>query len=227
MSNPEIPALDSSQVAQWLTEHPEFFIEQPDLLRQLVLPHPSGQAVSLLEKQNALLREDLKHAQTQLHTLMTRGRRNDQLFHHLQELILAMLQVETWPDRLDVLGQVLRDHFGIEHWLLLLNDERYAVAMPEVQVVSQERLGVLCPHLSEQHQCWVGAGSTEVLALVANTMTNASQAQMMLQRDHQTLGVLVLVAQDPGQFEADMDTLFLEFLAQVLAALAAPADGEF
>jgi uncharacterized protein YigA (DUF484 family) len=218
-----VPALDSNRVAAWLTEHPEFFIEQPDLLRQLVLPHPSGQAVSLLEKQNTLLREDLKQAQAQLHTLMTRGRRNDQLFHHLQELVLALLQVESWPDRLDVLGQVLRDHFGIEQWLLLLKDERFAVTIPEVHVVSDERLSALCPDLSEQASCWVGAGSAEVLALLPGALANASQAQLLLQRDHRTLGALILVAQDPSQFEADMDTLFLEFLAQVLSALAEPA----
>jgi uncharacterized protein YigA (DUF484 family) len=225
MANPETPALDSSQVAQWLTQHPEFFIEQPDLLRQLVLPHPSGQAVSLLEKQNALLREDLKHTQAQLNALMARGRHNDQLFHHLQELILALLQVDTWPDRLEVLGQVLRDHFGIEQWLLLLKDERFAVAMPEVHAVSDERLSALCPHVSEQSQCWVGGGTPEILALIPGNLTQASQAQVMLKRDHQELGVLVLVAQDPSQFEAEMDTLFLEFLAQVLAALAEPAEG--
>lgn len=219
MANQE-PTLDATQVAAWLTQHPEFFIEQPDLLRQLVLPHPSGQAVSLLEKQNALLRADLKHAEARWHTLLGEGHRNDQLFHHLQALVLALLQVETWPDRLEVLGQVLQVHFGMAHWLLLLRDERYVVAMPEVLVVSAERLQGLCPELSTRQSCWCGAGSTEILALLPNAPANASQAQVVLQHG---IGVLVLVSNDPNQFDGAMDTLFLEFLARVLAALATPA----
>lgn len=217
-------ALDANQVAQWLQQHPEFFIEQPDLLRQLVLPHPSGQAVSLLEKQNTLLRKDLEQAQVQLHALMARGRRNDQLFQHLQELLLGLLQVATWPDQLEVLGQMLPDHFGIQNWLLLLTDERFAVAMPQVQVVSPDRLQTLCPEVSEQNSAWCGAGSEAILALLPEVPANASQAQVVLQREQQRLGVLVLVATDSNQFDADMDTLFLDFLGQVLAALAMPAD---
>lgn len=216
--------LDSSEVAQWLTEHPEFFIEQPDLLRQLVLPHPSGQAVSLLEKQNAVLREDLKQLSAQLQTLIARGRRNDQLFQHLQELVLALLQVATWPDRLEVLGQILPDYFGIQHWLLLCTDERFAVAMPEVQVVSPERLHTLCPELSAQRSCWCGAVSQDILALLPEVPADASQAQVVLQLEQEQLGVLVLVATDPHQFDADMDTLFLDFLGQILAVLATPAN---
>lgn len=219
MANQE-PILDATQVAAWLTQHPEFFIEQPDLLRQLVLPHPSGQAVSLLEKQNMLLREDLQRVQAQLQTLMARGHRNDQLFQHLQELVLALLQVDTWPDRLEVLGQVLRDHFGIAHWLLLLRDECFAVAMPQVQVVSAERLDQLCPELSALKRCWCGAGSPEVMALLPAMSPPVSLAQVALPPN---IGVLVLAAQDPQQFDAEMDTLFLEFLAQVLAAMATPA----
>ncbi len=47
-SNNELSAQD---VASYLKTNPEFFIEQEDLLADLSLPHESGKAISLLERQ--------------------------------------------------------------------------------------------------------------------------------------------------------------------------------
>ena len=37
-------------VAGYLRDHPGFFINYPDLLKELELPHDSGDAVSLIEE---------------------------------------------------------------------------------------------------------------------------------------------------------------------------------
>ena len=53
-SNNELSAQD---VASYLKTNPEFFIEQEDLLADLSLPHESGKAISLLERQVTILRD--------------------------------------------------------------------------------------------------------------------------------------------------------------------------
>jgi hypothetical protein len=48
---------NAEQVAQYLRDNPDFFVEQSDLLCDLTLPHDSGRAISLVERQVHLFRE--------------------------------------------------------------------------------------------------------------------------------------------------------------------------
>ena len=49
-------------VHDYLTDNPDFFEKHADLLETLKLPHSSGTAVSLVERQVSVLRQkDLKH----------------------------------------------------------------------------------------------------------------------------------------------------------------------
>ena len=51
--------LEPEQIEAWLREHPEFFENHPDLLAELSLPHESGSAISLVERQVRLLRDSV------------------------------------------------------------------------------------------------------------------------------------------------------------------------
>lgn len=44
-------ALDAEQVAAYLSQHPEFFVEHDELIPELRIPHQPGDAVSLVERQ--------------------------------------------------------------------------------------------------------------------------------------------------------------------------------
>ena len=57
-SVPESPApATEEQVIVYLRNHPDFFQQHAHLLSELRLPHESGSAVSLVERQVAILRE--------------------------------------------------------------------------------------------------------------------------------------------------------------------------
>ena len=43
--------LTREAVADYLRNNPDFFIDQDELLRSLTLPHDSGRAISLVERQ--------------------------------------------------------------------------------------------------------------------------------------------------------------------------------
>ena len=86
--------LSSSQVADYLRIHPEFFVERDDLLAELSLPHESGKAISLLERQVTILRERGIDARQKLNTLIENARNNDQLFDTTRNLVLALLRAE-------------------------------------------------------------------------------------------------------------------------------------
>ncbi|RZO75248.1 MAG: DUF484 family protein, partial [OM182 bacterium] len=51
----EAEILSEEQVAEYLRNHPEFFLAQDDVLADLTLPHESGKAITLLERQVTIL----------------------------------------------------------------------------------------------------------------------------------------------------------------------------
>jgi len=55
-NNDNTDALSADQVASYLKKHPDFFINRDSLLAEITLPHESGQAISLLERQVKILR---------------------------------------------------------------------------------------------------------------------------------------------------------------------------
>ena len=52
-----IETLSDDDVVRYLRNHGDFFGRHPTLLTDLSLPHDSGQAISLVERQVAILRE--------------------------------------------------------------------------------------------------------------------------------------------------------------------------
>ena len=66
-------------VSDYLLTHPDFFIDHPEVLKELQVPHLSGNAVSLVEKQLILLREQNEQTQKRLHELIEIARQNEEL----------------------------------------------------------------------------------------------------------------------------------------------------
>jgi len=85
-------ALSAAQVAEYLRTHPEFFESQTELLADLRLPHESGKAISLLERQVVILRERGQEARQKLGSLLANARDNDQLFDVTRDLVLSLLR---------------------------------------------------------------------------------------------------------------------------------------
>ena len=84
-------SLSEEAVRDYLADNPEFFERYADLLGSLRLPHQSGAAVSLVERQVSMLRQkDLKH-ERKLKELLEVARANDTLADKLHCLTLNLL----------------------------------------------------------------------------------------------------------------------------------------
>src|SRR5687768_15877193 len=102
--------IDETTVASWLRQHPDFFQNQTELLLQLSIPHASGKAISLLERQVAVYRERLDLLQDQAHEFLQNAHENDTLFEKTRMVILEILRCGT----LERLTAVIRDTLSVE-----------------------------------------------------------------------------------------------------------------
>ena len=73
-AEPGGPPLDDEQIVDYLRAEPDFFKRHPNLLSELNLPHDTGQAVSLIERQVAILRERNMQMRRRMNELLQTGK---------------------------------------------------------------------------------------------------------------------------------------------------------
>ncbi|HET7923215.1 MAG TPA: DUF484 family protein [Gammaproteobacteria bacterium] len=109
-------------VSDYLLSHPDFFDAHTELLTRLKVPHPSGHAVSLIERQVEVLRQQHRQAERKLVDLIEVARANDALIERIHRLALALLEAQALPERLYALAEELRSRFGADEVTLFLFD---------------------------------------------------------------------------------------------------------
>ncbi|RJQ48893.1 MAG: DUF484 family protein [Gammaproteobacteria bacterium] len=80
------------QLVEYLRAHPDFFLRHPALLAELHVPHESGGAVSLVERQVSVLRDQNRQLRRELMDLVQVARGNDRLNERIQRLTLALMR---------------------------------------------------------------------------------------------------------------------------------------
>ena len=113
-------SLTEDAVHDYLLHNPDFFDRHADLLGTIRLPHSSGAAVSLVERQVSVLRQkDLKH-ERKLKELLEVARANDTLAEKIHRLTLKLLAAPDLAGSLDVIEEALRADFGADQSVLVL-----------------------------------------------------------------------------------------------------------
>lgn len=160
------PKINAEDVARYLADNPEFFVEHPTLLAELQLPHDSGSAVSLVERQVSVLRDrnmDMRHRLSQL---LDNARDNDRLFDKTKQLILSLLEARDLGDIIDALHYSFTKEFNIQFTRTLLFGDAEKIPGSAAQVVSiheaRENIGALlktnrafCGHLDDAHKRFI------------------------------------------------------------------------
>ena len=111
MSDLQRTNISEGDVEAFLRQHPEFFQHHLDLLEEMHIPHPSGNAVSLISKQLEIFRAKHQEQENQLIALIDIARENDASFNRMHELTLAMLEANTLEDAIANLNEVLAECF--------------------------------------------------------------------------------------------------------------------
>jgi uncharacterized protein YigA (DUF484 family) len=111
MSLQQTSELTAAQVEEYLQRHPEFFNDHLHLLEKMRIPHPCGNAVSLVSKQLELFRNRHQDQENQLTALIAIARDNDTSINRMHKLTLALLDASTLEEAIANLEMVLSDYF--------------------------------------------------------------------------------------------------------------------
>ena len=120
--------LTDGDVAEYLRANPDFFERCPDALRDLELHHqPGGAAVSLVQRQVAMMRSRNEEQRAQLKELVDVARDNHELVEKIHRLAISLMAEVDAEQRVHALGACLREDFGVERAVLIMFDAPCAV----------------------------------------------------------------------------------------------------
>lgn len=211
--------IDDEAVARFLRENPDYFQRYPGILTLLELPHPSGQAVSLVERQVAVLRERNIDMRKRLTQLVGAASTNDSLFDKTRTLTLALLDVDDFAGLDAVIDESLKAGFRADDVACYL---AVSTPIPRLRHVHGCDHSNELPMLNLTQSTGTSCGPLRAeeyrrLFRVADAV-DASAALVQL-RHRGLVGILAIGSRDPRRFSPDMGTLFVRYIGDVLARL--------
>lgn len=110
---PDYPQMEQNLIA-YLGDHPDFFDRNPELLTKLELSHSNGDAVSLIERQVAVLREQAEQDRRKLEEFVAIARENELLNERLHHLTVKLIECCDFDEVINTLQDLLHDDFRAE-----------------------------------------------------------------------------------------------------------------
>lgn len=214
--------LTAEQVAAYLKEHPEFFVDRDSLLAEITLPHESGKAISLLERQVKILRERTIESRHTLNTLLENAKYNDQLFNVTRALVIALLMEDEVAQIASATEANLCTQPGIDACSVILFESEHLKNVEHARQESAEFLQQNFPTLlrDRRTQCRAIDKETAAFLFPQRSGTIRSAALCPIGRERM-LGVLAIGNKAQEYFNADLDTMFLDFIGEVLESVIA------
>lgn len=222
--NIEIESLSEDQVIEYLDQHRHFFADKPALLAEMRLPHETGEAISLVEKQVDVLRGRNKEMHQRLNSLIENARLNDQLFEKTKRLILSLLEAQDAQDAVNALLESFSQDFEIQQTrLLLFSDVVDSMSFSQgffqdnVIITSIESAKAVLGTIITNNQAVCGQLGDQEKNLIFTDKTHLveSSALMPLQAAS-PIGVLAIGNSDSDYYRSSMSTLFLSYIGDVL-----------
>lgn len=217
--------LPDDGVVDYLLSHPEFFEAHAELLSKLKIPHPTGSAVSLIERQVEVLRQQHRQLERKLVDLIEVARANDTLIERIHRLALALLEGANLPDRLYALQEELRERFGADEVSMFLLHARPqdADAGPARWLTTDDSGLEQFRELLKSGKPHVGRLRPPQLEfLFGEQAERIASAALVPLGDRGSLGLLAVGSHDLERFSPTLGTAFLTRISELVTAALHP-----
>jgi uncharacterized protein YigA (DUF484 family) len=214
-------SIDEQGVADYLRRHPGFFEDKPTLLADLRVPHTAGAAVSLVERQVAVLRESNANLHKQLEGLLHVARTNDTLNALLHKFTLRMVKCESLDTLLDLVSKKLRQDFSADMVAvcLLAKPKDKSLASHAAFLADADAFRGLFQRLLGAGKPYCGQLKKEQLdALFGEQAEGVLSSAVLPLGMGGELGIVAIGSFERDRYHTDVDTAFLQNMSEVIAA---------
>ncbi len=103
--------VDESKVIQYLQDNPEVLLKYPEIFSVLDIPHNTGGATSLVERQLKMLRDENLSLKTKIDELVGIARENEELNQRFHRLALELMNTDQLHDILAMVQDQVQTFF--------------------------------------------------------------------------------------------------------------------
>lgn len=205
-------------VSRYLEDHPDYFQRYPEIVAQLLLSHETGgKAVSLIERQVQVLREQTQTLQRQLRELVNNARENDVLSGRLHRFATAMIGCTSLDDVIETTYDLLRQEFKLDAVVILLQGRQAAGERPELVPEDDKRLNTLFRQFSSGKPICGGKFEESLMSYLFSGLASEIKSTALIPLGEKNPhGVLGLGTHDPHRFHPGMGTVYLTRLGELL-----------
>lgn len=201
------------KIVEYLNQHPDFFHYHNELLNNLKLDHNVYGSVSLVEKQILNLRDREQKLKDQLVGLMQTANDNSDLLLKATDLTVALINTLSEQELVDTLREKMTQGFGLDACRVWLFDESGTLAHVNygdrytLQQLSDQKF------ITEEPVC--GRVTDSSVQIFDGDKVIQSYALIPLGEGAE-MGVIALGSKDANLFTADLGTLFLRLIGDVM-----------
>ena len=213
-----------SAVRDYLTANPDFFERNPRLLSSLRLPHESGTAISLVERQVSVLRQKEIRLEQQLKELIGVARDNDLLAAKIHEFALQLVASEDLSGTIAAVEEAMRSGFDADHAVLVLfgnpddfedvGSGRFFRAVPR----DDESLGPFTTFLNGSAPRCGQARDSQRDFLFRNSADEVGSVALVPLGQKASIGFLAIGSADAERFHPGMSIDFLTRVGDLVSA---------
>lgn len=212
--------LDDKRVVEYLKNNAGLLDRNPDVLSQLSITHETGSAVSLVERQIKLLREENKHLKSKLSDLIHIARENEELSQRFHRLSLELMSGEHLHDILAMTRDQVRTFFYTDHVSFCFHDARAG----QLQGLENSVLDSDSKHAAKLKR-WMherkpvfGPFDQGVNKLLLDEERLLSSCALIPLYHTEEIGLLVLGSKSKDRFIEGMGTVFLSQLGELISS---------
>lgn len=212
--------VDESSVVEFLKGNPDFFNHNADILPRLQIPHETGGAISLIEKQLSVFRHRCTALEDKLGELISVARENENLHRRLHQLIQEVISEDSLEDLMSMTSDTLIRNFRADEAKFFLIDDEAGKRhedQPERYLRYDE------PALTHFESCF-NSGETlccipseEQRAFLFGEQTKVGSIAIIPLKHKRDLGLIVLSSVDARRFGSNKGVMFLTELGEVLS----------
>lgn len=215
-----IPSVSEEQVIEYLRYHPEFFVHHDYLLSELRIPHPSGAAISLGERQVQVFREHRDELKYKLNELISVARENDAHFEKSKRLLLNLLEVKSLDEIEMVVNEVFKNDTKIDFSSILLFGKPSDYPVSDIKIIdldsAREQLGII---LDQTHASCGRFSERQLSCLFPGLAPKVGSAAVIPLRHGELLGLFCLGSEDASHFDSSMGSLFLSYISDFISRI--------
>ncbi len=212
--------LSDEQIIAFLNERPDFIRDNLTELAEMDIPHDSGVATSLIERQVNVLRAENKHLKDNLKQLIEIARNNEDLSQRIHKLFIEIMNADELDDLMATIQEQMQSFFNTE--LVLF---RFFSIMELRPHISDDLVFELKNRQASQLKKWLklrkpacGELQDDVFSALFAKEKNIKSMAVIPLYGVKEYGTLLLGSSDKERFSETKGTVFLAQLGELVSS---------